>query len=97
MKSDDFYIGSYVFQRDKNIAQIEKSKKSKTRGISAEKVANSNDFRHFFDFHCTRSPTNVNLARPRLGVSEVVHDIANDGHEGGWKVPEAFSNLKEQK
>ena len=22
---------------------------------------------------------------------------SNDGNEGGWKVPEAFSNLKEQK
>ena len=72
MNLEDFYMRSYVFQRDKNIAQIEKSKKSKTRGIRAEKVANSNDFRHFFDFHCTRSPTNVNLVRPRLSVSEVV-------------------------
>ena len=31
MKFDDFYIRSYVFQRDKNIGKIEKSKKFHTR------------------------------------------------------------------
>ena len=39
MKLDDFYIRSYVFQRDKNNGELEKSKKHHTRGARDQKVS----------------------------------------------------------
>ena len=39
MKLDDFYISSYVFQRDKNNGELEKSKKYHTRGARDQKVS----------------------------------------------------------
>ena len=50
MKLDDFYIRSYVFQRDKNIGKIEKSKKFHTRGLWAQKLPKSNVFRRMSPF-----------------------------------------------
>ena len=50
MKLEDFYIRSYVFQRDKNNGELEKSKKLHTRGLRAQKLPKSNDFRRLSPF-----------------------------------------------
>ena len=50
MKLEYFYIRSYVFQRDKNIGELEKSKKFHTKGLRAQKLPKSNDFRRLSPF-----------------------------------------------
>ena len=50
MKLEDFYIRSYVFQRDKNNGELEKSKKLHKRGQRAQKLPKSNDFRRMPSF-----------------------------------------------